>query len=120
MNISRKKLFLLLKGVNFLAGVAVLGFVLYWFSGKHYVITDEVVEVGVSMHYDFKILDAHEGSFYNFDGMTREGKRVTFKIPKLWNLEGVYSVGDSICKVSGDSTLRVVKPNGTISLKINK
>ena len=52
--------------------------------------------------------------------MTREGKRVTFKIPKVWNLKGVYSVGDSICKISGDSVLRVVKSNGIVSLSLNE
>lgn len=44
---------------------------------------------------------------------------VKFKIPKVWNLKGVYSVGDSIFKVAGDSILRVVKPNETILLQMN-
>ena len=52
--------------------------------------------------------------------MTREGKQVTFKIPKVWNLKGVYSIGDSIYKVSGDSILYVVKKNAIVSLNLNE
>lgn len=59
-------------------------------------------------------------SFYNYVGMTREGKRVNFKLPKIWNLKGVCTVGDSICKVSGDSTIRVIKRTGTVFVKMNE
>ena len=71
------------------------------------------------MNYDLKFIDSIVDSLFNFDGMTREGKRVKFKIPKVWNLKGAYSVGDSIFKVAGDSILRVVKPNETILLQMN-
>lgn len=104
--------------INIIVGCVLFGYIIYRFSNEQYVINDDVREYSVSMHYDFKILNAHENSFYNFDGMTREGKRVAFKIPKVWNLEGIYSVGDSICKFSGDSTLRVVKPCGVVLLKL--
>lgn len=52
--------------------------------------------------------------------MTREGKHVNFKLPKIWNLKGVCTVEDSICKVSGDSTIRVIKRNGTVLVKMNE
>lgn len=48
--------------------------------------------------------------------MTREGKKVNFKICKVWNLEGRYAVGDSIYKEAGDSALYLIKPNGKIRL----
>lgn len=116
----RKKISIILNGLNIVVGCVLLGYVMFRFSHKQYVMDDDVKEYCVSMHYDFKILDANENSFYNFYGVTREGKRVTFKIPKVWNLKGVYSVGDSICKISGDSVLRVVKSNGVVSLSLNE
>lgn len=116
----RKKISIILNGLNIVVGCVLLGYVMFRFSHKQYVIDDDVKEYCVSMHYNFKILDANENSFYNFYGVTREGKRVTFKIPKVWNLKGVYSVGDSICKISGDSVLRVVKSNGVVSLNLNE
>lgn len=116
----RKKISIILNGLNIVVGCVLLGYVMFRFSHKQYVMDDDVKEYCVSMHYDFKILDANENSFYNFYGVTREGKRVTFKIPKVWNLKGVYSVGDSICKISGDSVLRVVKSNGVVSLNLNE
>ncbi len=117
---TRKKLSFILKVINMSVGVAILGYFMYCFSNKQYVIDEDVREYCVSMHYDFKILNASEDSFYNFDGMTREGKRVAFKIPKVWNLKGVYSIGDSICKVSGDSILRVVTPRGAVLLNMDQ
>ena len=120
MNMSKKRFLLIFKVANLVVGFLLLVLVWYAFSSKQYLVDDDVVEYAVSMHYDFKILDANENSFYNFYGVTREGKRVTFKIPKVWNLKGVYSVGDSICKISGDSVLRVVKSNGVVSLNLNE
>lgn len=118
VEMTKKKLSFILKVINMFVGVAMLGYLMFRFSNKQYAIDDDVREYCVSMHYDFKILNANEDSFYNFDGMTREGKRVAFKIPKVWNLRGVYSVGDSICKVSGDSILHVVTPRGVVSLNL--
>ena len=48
--------------------------------------------------------------------MTREGKKVDFKIAKVWDLEGRYAVGDSVYKEAGDSDLYLIKPNGKIRL----
>lgn len=73
------------------------------------------------MHYDFKILSAHEDSFYRFTGMTSEGMKVNFKIAKVWNLEGRYAIGDSVYKEAGDSALYLIKSNGKIRLPmVNK
>ena len=119
MNMSKKRFLLIFKVANLVVGFLLLVLVWYAFSSKQYLVDDVVVEYAVSMHYDFKIIDSSEDSFFNFDGMTREGKRVKFKIPKVWNLKGAYSVGDSIFKVAGDSILRVVKPNETILLQMN-
>ncbi len=120
MKQPRKKISIILNGLNIIVGCVLLGYVMFRFSHKQYVIDDDVKEYCVSMHYDFKILHANENSFYNFDGVTREGKQVTFKIPKVWNLKGVYSIGDSIYKVSGDSILYVVKKNAIVSLNLNE
>lgn len=95
-------------------------YVFYQIQTRQYDDTDNLVEYAVSMHYDFKILSENENSFYNYVGMTREGKRVNFKLPKIWNLKGVCTVGDSICKVSGDSTIRVIKRTGTVFVKMNE
>lgn len=66
--------------------------VFYQIQTRQYDDTDNLVEYAVSMHYDFKILSESENSFYNYVGMTREGKRVNFKLPKIWNLKGVKSI----------------------------
>lgn len=95
--------------LNFSLGLGIMAYFGFRFKNQQYVIGDSVIEYGVSMHYDFKIMSASEDAFYNFDGMTREGKRVKFKIPKIWDLDGVYSLGDSIYKESGDSVLHLVK-----------
>lgn len=95
-------------------------YVFYQIQTRQYDDTDNLVEYAVSMHYDFKILSESENPFYNYVGMTREGKRVNFKLPKIWSLKGVCAVGDSICKVSGDSTIRVIKRTGMVFVKMNE
>ena len=114
-----QKISTILKVVNFVVGFLILGLVYYSYSSKDYIDEDSTVEYAVSMHYDFKILSAKESNYYEFLGMTREGYRVNFKLPKLWNLENSYSVGDSICKMEGDSTLRVVTRHGSVVLPMN-
>ena len=88
MNMSKKRFLLIFKVANLVVGFLLLVLVWYAFSSKQYLVDDDVVEYAVSMHYDFKIIDSSEDSFFNFDGMTREGKRVKFKIPKVSNLKG--------------------------------
>lgn len=116
MNITKKGVTRTLNVLNFCAGVLVMAYFGYRIYTKQYSITDSLLEYCLSMHYDFKILSAHEDSFYRFVGMTREGKKVNFKICKVWNLEGRYAVGDSIYKEAGDSALYLIKPNGKILL----
>lgn len=99
------------KILNWLVGLAII-FYFYWrFSTKQYEVNDETMEYAVSMTYDFKIVSGQENSFYCFKGKTREGKLVNYQIPKFWNLDGVWTVGDSINKEAGDSSLFVVKVN---------
>jgi hypothetical protein len=64
----------------------------------------------------FSIIQGINAEPLTFVGMTREGKKVNFKICKVWNLEGRYAVGDSIYKEAGDSALYLIKPNGKIRL----
>lgn len=116
MNITKKGVTRTLNILNFCAGVLVMAYFGYRIYTKQYSITDSLLEYSLSMHYDFKILSAHEDSFYRFVGMTREGKNVNFKICKVWNLEGRYAIGDSIYKEAGDSALYLIKPNGKIRL----
>lgn len=116
MNITKKGVMLTLNILNYCAGTIVLAYFGYRFYTKQYSITDSLLEYCISMHYDFKILSAHEDSFYRFVGMTREGKKVDFKIAKVWDLEGRYAVGDSVYKEAGDSALYLIKPNGKIRL----
>ena len=99
---------MILNILNFCAGVLVMAYFGYRFYTKQYSITDSLLEYCLSMHYDFKILSAHEDSYYRFVGMTRERKKVNFKICKVWDLEGRYAVGDSIYKEAGDSALYLI------------
>ena len=75
MNITKKGVTMALNILNFCAGVLVMAYFGYRFYTKQYSITDSLLEYCVSMYYDFKILSAHEDSFYRFVGMTGEEKR---------------------------------------------
>lgn len=109
MKLTKKKIKIAMQVLNFSLGLVLIVYFMFRFKHQQYIIGDSVMDYGVSMHYDFKIISASEDAFYNFKGITREGKKVKFKIPKIWNLGGTYSMGDSIYKESGDSTLHLVK-----------
>lgn len=120
MKFTKKNIKKVMQVLNFLLGLGIMTYFVFRLKNQQYVIGDSVVEYGVSMHYDFKIISVSEDAFYNFDGITREGKNVKFKIPKIWNLNGMYSLGDSICKEPGDSILHLVKPQRRLDIPIEE
>lgn len=116
MRIFKKNIPIWFKVLNWLVGL-VLIFYFYWcFSSKQYEMNDETIEYAVSMTYDFKIISSQENSFYCFKGKTREGKLVNYQIPKFWELDGIWTIGDSICKEAGDSCLFIVKTDRKIKV----
>lgn len=48
----RKKISIILNGLNIVVGCVLLGYVMFRFSHKQYVMDDDVKEYCVSMHYD--------------------------------------------------------------------
>lgn len=119
MKLTKKKIKIAIQVLNFSLGLGIIAYFMLRFKSQQYIIGDSVMDYGVSMHYDFKIISASEDAFYNFNGITREGKKVKFKIPKIWNLSGMYSMGDSIYKESGDSTLHLVRRHKRLDIPMN-
>lgn len=78
----------------------------------------EVLEDCVPLQYDFRIISSYEDRYYNFEGRTKEGRIVKFKIPSQWRLHDVCADGDSIHKLAGEKELYVIKPDTTIKLPL--
>lgn len=78
----------------------------------------EVLEDCVPLQYDFRIISSYEDRYYNFEGQTKEGRIVKFKIPSQWRLHDVCADGDSIHKLAGEKELYVIKPDTTIKLPL--
>ncbi len=78
----------------------------------------EVLEDCVPLQYDFRIIWSYEDRYYNFEGRTKEGRIVKFKIPSQWRLHDVCADGDSIHKLAGEKELYVIKPDTTIKLPL--
>lgn len=78
----------------------------------------EVLEDCVPLQYDFRIISSYEDRYYNFEGRTKEGRIVKFKIPSQWRLHDVCADGDSIHKLAGEKELYVIKSDTTIKLPL--
>lgn len=81
-------------------------------------IDDEILETCIPLQYDFQILYGSDGRYFEFEGKTKEGRTVKFKVPRYWNLEGLYTEGDSIHKLAGEKELYLIKPDTVIELKL--
>lgn len=81
-------------------------------------VVNDVLEECVPLQYDFRVVAFYENRYYNFEGVTRKGRRVKFKLPKHWSLSESCSVGDSIRKVSGEKELYVIKVDTVLKLPI--
>lgn len=111
------------KNIIKVAGILMGGMLLLYFyfgglnpSQKE---TDErVLESCLPLQYDFKIISSYDAQFYVFEGRTKEGRVVKFKLPRNWQLEGLYSDGDSIHKLAGEKELYLIKSDTVIKLKL--
>lgn len=78
----------------------------------------DVLEECIPLQYDFRVVTFYENRYYNFEGITKNGRKVKFKLPKHWNLSESCSVGDSIHKVSGEKELYVIKCDTMLRLPL--
>lgn len=97
-----------------------LFFYIYFFrlSPSKEEIEETVLEECVPLQYDFKIISGYDNRYYNFEGKTKEGRIVKFKLQRHWSLQGLYSEGDSIHKLSGEKELYLIKPDTVIRLPL--
>ncbi len=56
--------------------------------------------------------------YYNFEGRTKEGRVVRYKLPRNWSLENVCTEGDSIHKLAGEKELYLIKTDTVIKLPL--
>lgn len=106
----------------------VFGYLVYGMAGFYIIffalppseeeMVEDVLEDCVPLQYDFRIISSYEDRYYNFEGRTKEGRIVKFKIPSQWRLHDVCADGDSIHKLAGEKELYVIKPDTTIKLPL--
>jgi hypothetical protein len=69
-------------------------------------INKEVLETCLPLQYDFRVMSFYDECYFNFEGRTKEGRIVKYKLPHNWNLDNdVCSEGDSIHKLAGENML---------------
>lgn len=112
-----------LKSIFKILGILVGGMLFFYFyfcvlPPNQKEINAEILETCVPLQYDFKILYGSDGRYFDFEGRTKEGRTVKFKVPRHWNLEGLYSEGDSIHKLAGEKELYLIKPDTIIKLEL--
>ena len=81
-------------------------------------VVEDTLEDCVPLQYDFRIISSYEDRYYNFEGRTKEGRIVKFKIPSQWRLHDVCADGDSIHKLAGEKEIYVIKPDTTIKVPL--
>lgn len=81
-------------------------------------VVENTLEDCVPLQYDFRIISSFEDRYYNFEGRTKEGRIVKFKVPSHWALHDACADGDSIHKLAGEKELYVIKPDTTIKLPL--
>lgn len=80
-------------------------------------VVENTLEDCVPLQYDFKVISSYQNRYYNFEGKTKEGRIVKFKLPQNWDLDDVCS-GDSIHKLAGEKKIYVIKPDTTIKIPL--
>ena len=80
-------------------------------------VVENTLEDCVPLQYDFKVISSYQNRYYNFEGRTKEGRIVKFKLPQNWDLDDVCS-GDSIHKLAGEKEIYVIKPDTTIKVSL--
>lgn len=82
-------------------------------------INKEVLGTCLPLQYDFRVMSFYGDRYFNFEGRTREGRIVKYKLPRNWNLDNdVCSEGDSIHKLAGEKELYVIKSDTVIKLPL--
>ena len=105
----------------------VFGYLVYGMAGFYIIffalppseeeMVEDVLEDCVPLQYDFKVISSYQNRYYNFEGRTKEGRIVKFKLPQNWDLDDVCS-GDSIHKLAGENEIYVIKPDTTIKVSL--
>lgn len=101
--------------------LAFLFFFYFYFFGlrpNQKEVNEEVLEECLPLQYDFRIISFYGSRYYNIEGRTKEGRIVKYKLPRHWELEEVYSEGDSVHKLAGEKELYLIKTDTIIKLPL--
>lgn len=101
-----------------IGGMAFFYFYFFVLQPDEEKVVEDTLEDCVPLQYDFRIISSYEDRYYNFEGRTKEGRIVKFKIPSQWRLHDVCADGDSIHKLAGEKEIYVIKPDTTIKIPL--
>lgn len=79
---------------------------------------NDVVEYILPKEYNFKVVSCEESNMLYFEGIDNYGNIVHHDIPDFWNIKENYEIGDSIIKKKGEKSIRIVKSDREIMLRL--
>lgn len=112
-----------LKNIIKIVGCLVGGLLFFYFyffilPSRNEDIDKDVLDNCLPLQYNFKVMSFYSDRYYNFEGRTKEGRVVRYKLPRNWSLENVCTEGDSIHKLAGEKELYLIKTDTVIKLPL--